>query len=462
MKSQPCLVLSVGLLSCLFLTGIAPAGRGQLAELIPASTVDQSVPLEQAVVAEINRARTNPQAYAEWLKAQRSNYNGTILSLPGEAQLQTREGVTALDDAIAFLQNTEPVAPLILSPGMSYAAHDQAIDLGNSSNLGAVGNGDSSTSQRLNRYGTWSGRASELNSYGRNTAAAIVMQLILNDGNVNRPFRAEIFNSDYQFTGVACELNATQRSLCIINYAVNYTENASATPSAEPPAIPAPPLIGAVDSLQAPQSPNASPEEASHVALVVAPAASYLSALELEIIAETNELRSNPAAYADKLAEMRQYYRGNTLQMPGQPAIETEEGIYALDEAIAVLRRTAPLPPLAPSRGLSSGARDHVRDMGASGTTGHFGSDGSTPFERITRYGTWAGVAGENISYSPINTAHWHIVQLVIDDGVPDRSHRSTLLNPEYRLTGVACGAHAAFGGMCDITYASRYTEASP
>lgn len=113
------------------------------------------------------------------------------------------------------------------------------------------------------------------------------------------------------------------------------------------------------------------------------------------------------------------------------------------------------------ARGLSRGAGDHVNDVGAIGATGHYGSDGSTPLDRISRYGTVPAnnIAGENISYSSLNNARWHVMQLVIDDGVPNRGHRQVLLQPAYRLTGVTCGTHVVFESMCNITYASDYAE---
>lgn len=181
--------------------------------------------------------------------------------------------------------------------------------------------------------------------------------------------------------------------------------------------------------------------------------------IETAIVEETNRLRSNPQAYAAELAELRQYFKGNLLKLPGYPALETQEGVAAVDEAIRALQATAPRPILTVSPGLSLGARDHVRDLGPKGKAGHYGTDGSDPFERINRYGIWQGSAGENISFSPIATARWHVMQLAIDDGVKNRGHRKALLNPEYRLMGSACGNHAVYGQMCVMTYSQGYTE---
>lgn len=195
----------------------------------------------------------------------------------------------------------------------------------------------------------------------------------------------------------------------------------------------------------------------------------YLDALERAIVAETNRLRTAPASYASELELYLAYFDGMRLELPGLPPIETVEGIAAVEEAIAVLRETDPLPPLTPSLGMSQAALDHVMDMGSSGQSGHYGTDGSDPFERLNRYGQWdaspGNRAGENLSYSPLtldsphDLARWHVLQLVVDDGVPSRGHREALLRPNYRQTGVACGEHRQFGLMCSMTYASEYLE---
>ncbi len=185
----------------------------------------------------------------------------------------------------------------------------------------------------------------------------------------------------------------------------------------------------------------------------------HLSPVEQQIITEINRIRQNPAAYAAELKKIRMFYQGNLLKLSGKAAIKTQEGPVAIDSAIATLRRLKPRLPLAPSRGLSQGARDHAKDLGKHGAVGHYGRDRSDPFTRISRYGQWQGLAGETISYSPIHTAHWHVMQLIIDDGVPSRSHRHALLGDAYRFTGVACAPHRVYQNVCVITYAAIYEE---
>lgn len=191
-------------------------------------------------------------------------------------------------------------------------------------------------------------------------------------------------------------------------------------------------------------------------------ASADLEALESDIIAETNLMRSDPSAYAEKLEAVQDYYEGNLVKIPGQPAIEVVEGVAALEEAITALLKTKPLPPLELRDGLTQAARDHAEDLSAHNLGGHFGTDESDPFIRISRYGSWddqdGNVAGENISFGPMQ-AEWHVIQLLVDDDVPDRSHRKVLFNPDYRNVGCTCTSHPSFEVVCVMTYTSDFQE---
>ncbi len=186
--------------------------------------------------------------------------------------------------------------------------------------------------------------------------------------------------------------------------------------------------------------------------------AQELSALEREIVRELNTARTDPARYSQLLQQRRAHYNGKRIERPGQPTILTEEGVVAIDEAIASLRSLAPRAQLIISAGMSRGARDHVQEIGPAGAMGHRGLRGSWPTERVNRYGEWRHAMGEAISYGP-NTALEVVMSLIVDDGVPDRAHRRSLLDPAFRVVGVACGPHARYEILCVLTFAGAYVE---
>lgn len=130
----------------------------------------------------------------------------------------------------------------------------------------------------------------------------------------------------------------------------------------------------------------------------------------------------------------------------------TREGTAAVDEAIGFLERQTPLPPLRGSPALDQAAADHADDQARSGAVAHTGGDGSSPSDRMRRYGRWSAT-GEAIAYGP-NRAEDVILQLIVDDGVPDRGHRRILFNPVYELIGVACAPHPVWREVCVLDFA--------
>ena len=184
--------------------------------------------------------------------------------------------------------------------------------------------------------------------------------------------------------------------------------------------------------------------------------AGYLTEAEREVVFEMNKVRSDPSLYAWYLRQERQYYFGNQIKRPLQMPVLTREGLVALDECIAFLENVSKARPLRPHEGLTKASRRHAADQAETGETGHDGSDGSTIPERISEtVWNWIKVA-ENINYGD-NNARSIIISLLIDDNVPDRGHRYTLLDPELTHCGVAIDRHPDYRYSCVIDYASFF-----
>jgi uncharacterized protein YkwD len=184
----------------------------------------------------------------------------------------------------------------------------------------------------------------------------------------------------------------------------------------------------------------------------------FLSDLEKGVIIELNRARSNPGGYVKKLENLKKHYVGKYIYFAGRTQVATQEGVSAVNEAIEFLESTAPVPLLRVSKGLCSAAKAHAEDQGPKGLVSHEGSDNSTPDERMNRFGKWGKAFGENIEYGNF-TAPGIVMQLIINDGVPSRSHRKNIFNPLYRVVGVSFGPHHHYGKMCVIDFAGTYAE---
>jgi uncharacterized protein YkwD len=422
-----------------------------------------------AILAEINRLRQDPVAYADWLETTRHYYDGTVLNWPGEPQIQTSEGLVALDDAIANLRQMSPQPPLSLSSGMSQAADDHIQDMQYHQRFSLRGSDGSTAEDRINRYGAYTGKIQELLSQGLNDPVAMVASLVIDDGNRSRSYRQTLLSGDFRYAGIQC-LPDGRLTLCITNFATHYQEAEivfapyspadTAVPIHSPAVTTLPPggILPSTTTTPSILSGNGSGQlDPFRESLTP----DNLSALSQAIIDETNLLRVDPVSYAAKLEALRPYYEGNLVKVPGQPILETVEGIAALDEAIRDLRSRQPLPTLSMSQGLNRSAADHAAELGLWGITGHYGQNGSVPLERAMRYGTVppGNALGENISFGQPTLAQWHVIQLLIDDNVPNRGHREAMLRPHYRMTGSACAPHPLYRIVCVMTYASDYVE---
>jgi uncharacterized protein YkwD len=192
---------------------------------------------------------------------------------------------------------------------------------------------------------------------------------------------------------------------------------------------------------------------------LAAPAAALDQDMAGKVLAEMNLARTSPRAYAGFLREYRGMFRGKYFVLPGSDTrTKTHEGVKAVDEAIKVLSRRKPLPPLAWSDGLAAAATELVKEQGKSGAVGHGGVQGSGMRERIHRHGRFNRMSGESIGYGP-KEARDMVIQMIVDDGVPDRGHRKNTFSKVFHTAGVVCGPHPGFGNMCVIDFADQFKE---
>ena len=175
------------------------------------------------------------------------------------------------------------------------------------------------------------------------------------------------------------------------------------------------------------------------------------------IVREMNLARQNPAQYASFIEELRTHFRGSLLVLPGRMAMRTKEGTGALDEAIRFLRTASPQAPLTFSPGMSRAAADHCAEQ-AGGGMSHRGRGGSTTAGRISRYGSWSGSWGENLSCGR-SGAREIVMALIIDDGLRSRKHRANIFSSSFGYAGAAVGNHATYRTICSIGFAGGYAE---
>jgi uncharacterized protein YkwD len=167
--------------------------------------------MEAAVLAEINFARTQPQAYAETLRGGRER----DWRHADRDSFEVGRGGAALDEAIRFLGGQRPLPPLSASRGLAHAAASLAEDQAEGGGVGHA----SGLRERIQAQGVWAGVVAETISYGQDTAAAVVRQLIVDDGVPGRGHRAAIFDPSLSEAGAGCGRHRTYGHMCVIDFA---------------------------------------------------------------------------------------------------------------------------------------------------------------------------------------------------------------------------------------------------
>ena len=177
---------------------------------------------------------------------------------------------------------------------------------------------------------------------------------------------------------------------------------------------------------------------------------------EIEILKEINELRKNPSAYTEKIIKNKVYFREGTNVWKGpdcKRAIKTEEGPAAYDEAIDYLNTKAvPVEELVPSIGMNKIAKDllveYQKDVNA-----------NIDLEPIiAKYGDFQGKFHRIVEFGG-NTAENVVINLIVNDGDPNRSHREILLSDEIKRIGVAHGIHDSYFFCSVILICTKFDE---
>ncbi|KAF0715898.1 Aste57867_3120 [Aphanomyces stellatus] len=175
------------------------------------------------------------------------------------------------------------------------------------------------------------------------------------------------------------------------------------------------------------------------------------------ITTELNIVRTNPTAYVAHLEAMLQQFSGNVLTIPSEGIrLQTEEGPAAVQDCIAFLKSAVAVESLVLEPNMSRAALDHALDIGNNGAVSHNGSDGSTMVVRLEQYGEWKGSIGELLAFG-LSQPRNIVLQLLVDDGVPTRGDRISLLDAKFKSLGVGFHTHKFQKHVCVLDFAGGF-----
>lgn len=179
-----------------------------------------------------------------------------------------------------------------------------------------------------------------------------------------------------------------------------------------------------------------------------------MSSFYYGLINEINSLRTNPAAYADKLLGYKKYFKGLVLKLPGAKAgIQTEEGFPAYEEAAKFLKSKKPVERMIPSKGLGRIANEYlgkIKDLDPE-KTGEIDID-----LIIKKYGSFTGTFS-NVSDFGNNSPEFCLIGLLVSDGDETRSNRDFILDEKLKKVGIARDKHALYEYLTIIISCSEF-----
>ncbi|MEL7149159.1 MAG: CAP domain-containing protein [Pseudomonadota bacterium] len=111
---------------------------------------------------------------------------------------------------------------------------------------------------------------------------------------------------------------------------------------------------------------------------------------------------------------------------------DTAEIQFRMLDGVNALREARGAAPVRLNSELTAAAKTHARDMSVQNRPWHFGSDGSSPIDRVTRVGYRGRLIGENIS----ETFETELETLAAWMGSPET--REVILDPRARDLGFA------------------------
>ena len=214
--------------------------------------------LETELFDEVNKARANPQLYADYLEKLKPLFKGKDYTPKGAPNaFETQEGWAAVEDAIKFLRAAKPLPPFSTSTGLCLAAKSHVTEQSASGSTGHRGADRTMIEDRVKPYGSYEGGIGENLSYGDQSARERVLTWLIDDGFATRGHRNRLMSDSYKSAGVCCGPHKEYGAMCVLTLAGNFTDSSTEPKSAAPAKVTS--TTQKVASNQAQSNTNAKP-----------------------------------------------------------------------------------------------------------------------------------------------------------------------------------------------------------
>ena len=183
---------------------------------------EEPVSISVQIAQEISVLRANPAEYALHLQKHLDNFvtdKEYIIDDPAY-RYEAAEGRAAVEEAIAELRNTAPLAALLPNSLLEKAAADHVKDMASHAGLsGHTGSDGSESHERIARYGTYEVTCGENIDYGMQSARSIIVHLLVDDGVPSRGHRKNLLEARFALVGASFGFHSEYRCCCVMDFA---------------------------------------------------------------------------------------------------------------------------------------------------------------------------------------------------------------------------------------------------
>jgi hypothetical protein len=172
------------------------------------------------IIEEINNVRNNPQEFAKKIRKYATFFKGKILKIPETIPIMTIEGSKAFEEAAFFLDNLDSLPKLTYSPGLTHAAHDALVAIQKLEDLDSLNNLE--IDGFLNKHGQIVGHFAQAVDFGSSLPELVVINLLVDDGDENRPNRNNITDPKYKLIGLSTGTHQIYHNCTVLMFARHF------------------------------------------------------------------------------------------------------------------------------------------------------------------------------------------------------------------------------------------------
>ena len=172
----------------------------------------------------LNQFRANPRQLARHLEKLKKylDKNTNILSEPDKVQIQMIEGEKVINEAIQFLKSLPAIPPLEWDDNLTNSAQEHVDDIGPKGALSYQSSDGTEPEDRITKYGTYIDSLGENIDFGPNDEIGVIVSMTLDDGEVERPHRENLFKEEFKKVGIACGPHKTEYDMCVMDFASEF------------------------------------------------------------------------------------------------------------------------------------------------------------------------------------------------------------------------------------------------